>query len=62
MKVPLYNQSAQQIGEVDLNDKLFAVKSNLHLVTESVRVQQSNKRKGLAHTKTRAEVSGGILS
>lgn len=59
MKVPVYNQQAEQVGEVELNAKIFEVAPNLHLMAESVRVQQSNARKGLAHTKTRGQVSGG---
>src|SRR6185503_8469352 len=59
MKVPVYNQKAETVGEVDLNPKIFEVKPSLHLMAEAVRVQQANARKGLAHTKTRGEVSGG---
>src|SRR5262245_24267265 len=59
MKVPVYNQKAESVGEIDLNAKIFGVKPSLHLMAESVRVQLSNARKGLAHTKTRGEVSGG---
>ncbi len=59
MKTPLYNQKAEQVGDIDLNAKIFDVKSSLHLVTEAVRTQAANARKGLAHTKTRGEVSGG---
>lgn len=59
MKTPLYNQQAEKIGDIELNSKIFEVKSSLHLVTEAVRTQAANARKGLAHTKTRAEVSGG---
>lgn len=59
MKTALYNQKAEKVGDIDLNAKIFEVKGSLHLVTEAVRVQASNARKGLAHTKTRGEVSGG---
>ncbi len=59
MKVSVYNQQAEAVGEIELNDKIFCVKPSLHLMAEAVRVQQANSRKGLAHTKTRAEVSGG---
>ena len=59
MKTPLYNQKAEKVGDVELNARIFDVKSSLHLVTEAVRIQASNSRKGLAHTKTRGEVSGG---
>ena len=59
MKVSVYNQKAEVTGEIDLNDKIFAVKPTLHLLAEAVRIQASNARKGLANTKTRGEVSGG---
>src|SRR6185295_7649966 len=38
---------------------IFGVKPSIHLMAESVRIQQANARKGLANTKTRGEVSGG---
>lgn len=59
MKISVYNQKAEVVGEIDLNDKIYAIKPSLHLLAEAVRVQASNLRKGLAHTKTRGEVSGG---
>ncbi len=59
MKISLYNQNAEVTGEIELNDKIFAIKPTLHLLAEAVRIQASNARKGLANTKTRGEVSGG---
>lgn len=59
MKISVYNQKAEVTGEIELNDKIFAVKPSIHLLAEAVRIQASNARKGLAHTKTRGEVSGG---
>ncbi len=59
MKVPVYNQKAETIGEIELNSRIFEVKPSIHLMAESVRVQASNARKGLANTKNRGEVSGG---
>ncbi len=59
MKISVYNQKAEVVGEIELNDKIFAVKPTLHLLSEAVRIQASNARKGLANTKTRGEVSGG---
>lgn len=59
MKVTLYNQKAESVGEVDLSPKIFEVKPSLHLLAEAVRIQQSNSRKGNSNTKTRGEVSGG---
>lgn len=59
MKISVYNQNAEVVGEIELNDKVFGLKPNLHLLAEAVRIQAANARKGLAHTKTRGEVSGG---
>lgn len=59
MKVILYNQKAENVGELELNPKIFGVKPSSHLLAEAVRIQHSNSRKGNASTKTRGEVSGG---
>jgi large subunit ribosomal protein L4 len=59
MKVAVYNQQAEKTGELELNSKIFEVKPSLHLLAEAVRIQAANARKGLAHTKTRGDVSGG---
>ncbi len=59
MKVSVYNQKGEVVGDVELNSKIFEVKPNTHLLAEAVRIQQSNARGGLAHTKNRGEVSGG---
>ncbi len=59
MKVNLYNQKAEVVGEIELNPKIFEVKPNEHLLAEAVRIQQSNSRQGSSNTKTRGEVRGG---
>lgn len=59
MKVKVYNQKAEVIGDVELNPQIFEVKPKKHLLAEAVRIQLSNARKGLAHTKTKGEVRGG---
>jgi len=59
MKVSLYNQTAEKIGEIELNPKIFEVKPSEHLLAEAVRISQSNSRQGTSNTKTRGEVSGG---
>jgi large subunit ribosomal protein L4 len=59
MKIQVYNQNAESVGEVEVSDKIFGVKPSLHLLAEAVRAQANNARKGLANTKTRGEVSGG---
>lgn len=59
MKIQVYNQNAESVGEMEVSDKIFGVKPSLHLLAEAVRAQANNARKGLANTKTRGEVSGG---
>ncbi len=59
MKTPVYNQKAEVIGEVELNPKIFEVKSNRNLIAEIVRILLSNARQGTSSTKTRSEVRGG---
>src|SRR5476651_466890 len=59
MKVPVYNQKGEVVGDIELNSKIFEVKPNMHLLAEAVRITQSNSRQGTANTKTRGEVRGG---
>ncbi len=59
MKIPVYNQQAEVVAEMDLNPKIFEVKPKAHLLAEAVRIQLSNARQGGANTKTRGEVRGG---
>jgi large subunit ribosomal protein L4 len=59
MKVPVYNQKAEAVGEIDLNPKIFEVKPNMHLLAEAIRVYLSNARASISNTKTRGEVRGG---
>jgi len=59
MKVSLYNQKGEVVGDVELNSKIFEVKPKPHLLAEAVRVQLSNARQGTSNTKTRGEVRGG---
>lgn len=59
MELPLYNQKAENIGKVDLPDKIFDLKMNNDLVHQIVTSQMSNKRQVIAHAKGRGEVRGG---
>lgn len=59
MKTSVYNQKGQQIGEVELNAKIFEVKPSRHLLAEAVRIHLANSRQGTSSTKTRGEISGG---
>ena len=58
-KVSVYNMEGQQVGEMELNDAIFGVEVNEHLVNQAVKLQLANKRQGTQSAKTRSEVSGG---
>lgn len=53
------NTSAAKVGDVELNDALFAVEVQPGILHEVVCMQRANRRQGTASTKTRGEVSGG---
>ena len=55
------NTSAAKVGDVELNDALFAVEVQPGILHEVVCMQRANRRQGTASTKTRGEVSGGGL-
>jgi len=59
MKAVVYNQKGEEKGNVLLPKEIFEIKMNSDLVHQVLISQMANKRKGTAHTKTRAEVSGG---
>ncbi|TXK91924.1 50S ribosomal protein L4 [Parageobacillus sp. SY1] len=58
-KVALYNQSGETIGEIELNDSVFGIEPNKHVLFEAVVMQRASLRQGTHKTKNRAEVSGG---
>ena len=58
-KVSVYNMKGAVVGEVELNDAVFGVEVNEHLVHAAVVAQLANKRQGTQSAKTRSEVSGG---
>jgi large subunit ribosomal protein L4 len=58
-KIKVYNQKAEETGEVKLSDKIFKVEINEALVHQAMVAQMSNERQVLAHTKSRSEVRGG---
>jgi len=55
----VYNTDNKKVGEVDLNDALFGLKVEKHILHDVVKMQLANRRAGTACTKTRTEVSGG---
>ena len=57
--VKVYNMEGKEVGDIDLNDDLFGVKINEHLVHLAVVQHLANRRQGTQKAKTRSEVSGG---
>ena len=57
--VAVYNNEGKEVGTIDLNDAVFGVEVNEHLVHMAVVQQLANKRQGTQKAKTRSEVSGG---
>ena len=57
--VSVYNMEGSEVDKIDLNDKVFAVEVNEHLIHMAVTLQLANKRQGTQKAKTRSEVSGG---
>ncbi|MGN0341850.1 MAG: 50S ribosomal protein L4 [Roseburia sp.] len=58
-KVSVYNMEGNEVGSLDLNDAVFGVEVNEHLVHMAVVQQLANNRQGTQKAKTRSEVSGG---
>lgn len=58
-KVSVYNMEGNEVGTIELNDEVFGVEINEHLVHMAVVQQLANKRQGTQKAKTRSEVSGG---
>jgi large subunit ribosomal protein L4 len=59
IKINIYNQKAESVGEMKLADKVFGVSANKNLIHQAVVAQMANKRQVLANTKDRSEVRGG---
>ena len=57
--VTVYNMEGNEVGTMELNDAVFGVEINEHLLHLAVVAQLANKRQGTQKALTRAEVSGG---
>ena len=57
--VSVYNMEGKEVGTMELNDAVFGVEINEHLVHLAVVQQLANNRQGTQKAKTRSEVSGG---
>ncbi len=58
-KVSVYNMDGKEVGDIELNDAVFGVEVNEHLVHMAVVQQLANNRQGTQKAKTRSEVRGG---
>ena len=57
--VSVYNIEGKEVGSIELNDAVFGVEVNEHLVHMAIVNQLANNRQGTQSAKTRSEVSGG---
>jgi len=55
----IHNASGSSLGQIDLNEDVFGIEPNVHVMHLALRRQLSNGRSGSANTKTRSEVRGG---
>lgn len=58
-KVAVLNMQGKQVEELELNDAVFGVEVNEHLIHRAVVAQRANKRQGTQSTLSRGEVRGG---
>ena len=58
-QVAVYNMEGKEVDSIELNDSIFGVEVNEHLVHMAVLQQLANNRQGTQKAKTRSEVSGG---
>ena len=58
-KVALYNQEGSKVGEVDLNESIFGIEPNNHVLFEAIVMQRASLRQGTSKVKVRSEVRGG---
>lgn len=58
-KVVLYNQNGSQVGELELNNNVFAVEDNQQAIFDTIVAERAAMRQGTQKAKTRSEVRGG---
>ena len=59
MNVQAYTTAGSKGDDVALNEKIFGIEPNAHVVYQAVRIHLGNKRQGTAKAKERSEVRGG---
>jgi large subunit ribosomal protein L4 len=58
-KVALLNQNGSQVGDIELNEAVFGIEPNQHVLFEAIVMQRASLRQGTHKTKIRSEVAGG---
>jgi large subunit ribosomal protein L4 len=58
-KVALFDQKGSKISDIELNDSIFGIEPNNHVLFEAVVMQRASLRQGTHKTKIRSEVAGG---
>ncbi|MDX8047371.1 50S ribosomal protein L4 [Gracilibacillus sp. S3-1-1] len=58
-KVALFNQTGSQVGDVEINDAVFGIEPNEHVLHDAVLMQRASLRQGTHAVKNRSEVRGG---
>ena len=58
-KVTLLDQKGASVGEIELNDSIFGIEPNQHVLFEAIVMQRASLRQGTHKVKNRSEVAGG---
>jgi len=58
-KVQLFDQTGKVVGDIELNDSVFGIEPNEHVLFEAIVMQQASQRQGNHATKNRSAVRGG---
>lgn len=58
-KVQLFDQTGKVVGDIELNDSVFGIEPNEHVLFEAIVMQQASQRQGTHATKNRSAVRGG---
>ena len=58
-KVALFDQKGSKVSDIELNDSIFGIEPNNHVLFEAVVMQRASLRQGTHKTKIRSEVAGG---
>jgi large subunit ribosomal protein L4 len=58
-KVPVYNITGAQVGEIELSETIFGITPNAHVLHDAVTMQLASLRRGTHDVKNRSEVRGG---